>query len=61
MNWAASDLVDRKELRGAVQNERLIGRREQGQGSCTRQKNRLVMAMVYQAHYLTSADQVIPD
>lgn len=31
MNWTASDLADRKEIHGAVLNERLTGRREQGQ------------------------------
>lgn len=31
MNWAACNLADRKEIHGAVLNERLMGRREQGQ------------------------------
>ena len=31
MTWTASDLADRKEIHGAVLNERLTGRREQGQ------------------------------
>lgn len=37
-NQAAANLADRKELPGDVQNDRLIGGREQGRGSHTRQK-----------------------
>ena len=36
MNWAASQLADRKELWRAVQNERLIGRREQDKEDSSR-------------------------
>ena len=35
MNQAASNLEDRKELCGAVQNERLTGKSDQEQGSYT--------------------------
>ena len=31
MNWAAPGLVDRKELRGAIQNKRLIERESRDQ------------------------------
>lgn len=69
MNWAASNLADRKELGGAVQNERLVTRKEQGQGSCTGKKSRLVIARLFslqsmtevcQADYLTNINQAIP-
>ena len=59
MNWAASGLVDRKELWGAIQNKRLIKRESRDQKVILDKKNRLVMVVVFQAHYLTSADQVI--
>ena len=58
MNWAASALVDRKELWGAIQNKRLIKRKSRDQ-KVILGKKRLVMVVVFQAHYLTSADQVI--
>ena len=41
---AASNRADRKELQGAVQNERLTGRKGWEQGSYTRQKSGLVIA-----------------
>lgn len=54
-----------KELRGSVQNNRLISRKEQEQGRFPRQKSRWAIAKFlscnYQADYLTSADQAIPD
>lgn len=43
MNLALVKLADKKEFRGAVQNKRLIDKREQEQGSYTWPKNRLVM------------------
>ena len=38
MNRGAYNLADRKELRGAFQNERLVGRREWEQRSYYREK-----------------------
>ena len=61
--------MDRKELQGSVQNERLPGRREQLQEVILGEKAGwllqsyfpLGVAGVYQADDLTSADLVIPD
>ena len=41
MNQAPSNLADSKELGGAIQKERLLGRRELEQGYYTRLKRRL--------------------
>lgn len=41
---AASNLVDRKELQGAVKSKTFPGRRKQERGSCSRWKSRLVIA-----------------
>lgn len=38
MNWLTSRLADKKELQGSVQNETIISRREQEQGSYTRER-----------------------
>lgn len=70
MNQAASHLADRKVLPGTVQNERLIGRKEQEQGSYTMQNRGLIIARLFsfrgwqgsnRADCLRSAGQVIPD
>ena len=44
MNQWAFHLADRKELQGAVQSERLVGRRAQEQGNYKRPRSRLVIA-----------------
>ena len=62
MNWAAPGLVDRKELRGAIQNKRLIERESRDQKVILGKKQKqkwIGYGVVFQAHYLTSADQVI--
>lgn len=47
MNLEASHPPVRKELRGATQNEKLIGRGQQEQGSCIRQKKQVGYCKVF--------------
>ena len=69
MNWAASHLADKREIQGAVWNERFYRQKGIGQGSYTNKKwtgyGKVIflerMAVVCQVGDLTSADQVIPD
>lgn len=75
MNQAATNIVERKELRRVMQSKRknCRGRKEEEQGNYTRPKKKkawLVMARLlslegiavfYQADGLTSVDQEIPD
>lgn len=70
MSRAGSSLADRKDLRGAVQNETFIGRREQEQGSYTLVR---IVYWLLQGYFPLGddrglsrglsnyADQVIPD
>ena len=64
MNWRASHLADRKLLWGAVQNERLIGRKEQDK-EVIPAKSGLAVArsLTFSGCQMsiTSADQVISD
>lgn len=66
LNQAASKLADREELQGDVQNARLVGKKEQVQEAKTQVGYCMVtvlqgMAGVYEADYLASTDEVIPD
>ena len=69
MNQAASRLADRKELQGAVQNERLSGAQGSGSMEVILAESGLAVARsfsledvrVCQSDCLTTAEQVMPD
>lgn len=69
MNWAASDLADRRELQVTGQDERLLQPEGEAQGSYTGHTRGSVIARLLSfrgwqglsGDHLPSVDQVVPD